>query len=195
MKYIDLYSKDLSSKRWPENFYFNILWTGSVAIVFLYLILLVANFIGFQLVKNRNIKLAEEKQSLVLKEQSFNRMVSDLMRLRGDKKALSDISNTIEGLTKNNIKWSILLKKIGKVMNDNVWIDSFATDVVPGSIFNADIHLSGGGLSLDNLNKFIKNLEHEFGDVKVSLKINKDDKLDFQYYSFSLTFLYKGVKK
>lgn len=195
MKYIDLYSKDLSSKRWPENFYLNIFLLGSLAITFVYLLIVIGNLLGMQFLSSGNKKYMVEKQKLIVKEQEFNKMVSEMSRLRGDKKALTDILQTVEGLSSENLKWSVLLNDTSNLMNENVWIDSFSTNVIPGGILYADIHITGGGLTLESLNGFVKSLEGKYGDIKVSFKANKDEKLNFQYYSFSLTFLYKGTMK
>ncbi len=195
MKYIDLYTKDLSSKRWPENFFFNILILGSLSLVAIYLIVIVVNVAEIGILSRSNTKLKSEKQQLLVKEQEFNKMVSEIARLRGDKKALTDILHTIEGLSKGNTKWSSFVTKLTKTMNSDVWIDSFATDKLPGNTLVADISISGGGLTLESVNDFVNKLEKEFGDVRISLKVYKDNDLNLQYYSFSLTFLFRGDVK
>jgi Tfp pilus assembly protein PilN len=195
MKYIDLYTKDLSSKRWPENFFFNILLLGSISVIVIYFVVVSANLVKIGILSNNNSKLTAEKKQLLAKEEEFNRIVSEIARLRGDKKALTDILQTIEGLSTGNAKWSDFVKKLAITMNSDIWIDSFATDKLPGKMLVADISISGGGLTLESINKFVNNLEKEFGDVRISLKASKDSDLNLKFYTFSLTFLYKGDVK
>ncbi len=186
--YIDLYTRDISTKKWPSDVNFLIAFWGAILFFTVFLIIygIVIGEYFTQLAENRS--LTSQYKSLSLKDKQLLELSLKLRDLNIKSRALTSTIKSLEKLFHQKIKWIEFLDTFSGYLNDNVWINSLSIDpVMPDRRF-LYVQVQGGAISLKDLNRFVENVERENQSVKVSFKVV--DKKGVLYYSFGLNFTF-----
>ncbi len=186
--FVNLYSKDLSTKKWPEDTNFLIAFWGSV---FLVLILLL--FYGFALTdyfkeSKKNKLLISEYKELSVKDKELLSLSVKLRNLNIKSKALTDTIKSLNTLFSGKVYWTKFIEIFSSYVNNNVWINSLSIDKMSRNKKLVYVQVQGGAISLKDLNKFVENVEKDNKNVKVSFKVI--DKKGVVYYSFGMNFTF-----
>jgi len=186
--FVNLYSKDLSTKKWPENIHFLIAFWGSVFLIVLFLIIY-----GFALsdyfeqsAKNKN--LLAEYNELSVKDKELLKLSVKLRELNIKSKALTDTIKSLNSLFTGKVYWTKFIEIFSSYLNDNVWINSLSIDKMGRDKKLVYVQVQGGAISLKDLNRFVEKVEKDNKNVKVSFKVV--DKDGVVYYSFGMNFTF-----
>ena len=186
--YINLYSKDLSSRKWPSDINFLITFWGSVVLIAIFLIYYGVSLVGYFGEYNKNRKLTSEFQALSLKDKELMALSFQLRELNMKSKAINKTISNLSKLFNQKVKWSKFLNVFSSYLNDNVWIDSLNVDLMSKDNKYLYIQVQGGAISLKDLNRFVEQVEKDNKNVKVSFKVI--DKKGVVFYSFGLNFTF-----
>ena len=192
--HINLFSRDLTSRKLPENFYFNLLVLGSVTLLAVFLTVLAVVFVQYQMARHNNRTLDEKLQTLRIKDRQMMELTATLARLKKDNEALLDSVKTVTALMDRRYKWTGLVTEIAGLMNNEVWLDNISADLVSGpGPKTVSVSMDGGALTLADLNRFVHQLEKRYRNVKVALKLVDSEGL--KYYTFSINMVWVEGEK
>lgn len=192
--HINLFTRDLTSRKLPENFYFNLLVLGSTTLLAVFLTVLTVVFIQYQLARHHNDSLNEDLKTLRIKDRQLMELTAAVARLKKDNEALLDSVRTVSSLMDRQYRWTGLIDEITGLMHAEVWLDSFNADLVSGpGPQTVSVSLDGGAMTLDDVNRFVHKLEDRFLNIKVALKLVETD--DLKYYTFSINMVWTENKR
>lgn len=192
--HINLFTRDLTSRKLPENFYFNLLVLGSATLLAVFLTVLTVVFIQYQLARHHNDSLNEDLKTLRIKDRQLMELTAAVARLKKDNEALLDSVRTVSSLMDRQYRWTGLIDEIAGLMHAEVWLDSFNADLVSGpGPQTVSVSLDGGAMTLDDVNRFVHKLEDRFLNIKVALKLVETD--DLKYYTFSINMVWTENKR
>ncbi len=186
--YINLYSKDLSSKKWPSDINFLIAFWGSVFLIMVFLIYYGSTLVDYFKEYNKNLLLNSEYKVLSVKDKELLDLSVKLRDLNVKSKAINNTIKQLNRLFKDKVKWSRFLEIFSGYLNDKVWINSLNVDLMTKNNNFLYVQVQGGAISLKDLNKFIENVEKENKNIKVSFKVI--DKKGVMFYSFGVNFTF-----
>ncbi len=186
--YINLYSKDLSSKKWPSDINFLITFWGSAILIIFFLIYYGITLVGYFSEYNKNKELTSEFQTLSIKDKELMALSLKLKELNMKSKAINKTISDLNSLFNKKVKWSKFLEIFSGYLNDNVWVDSLNIDVISKDNKFLYIQVQGGAVTLKDLNKFVDRVERDNKNVKVSFKVI--DKKGIMFYSYGLNFTF-----
>lgn len=186
--YINLYSKDLSSKKWPSDINFLITFWGSAILIIFFLIYYGITLVGYFSEYNKNKELTSEFQALSIKDKELMALSLKLKELNMKSKAINKTISDLNSLFNKKVKWSKFLEIFSGYLNDNVWVDSLNIDVISKDNKFLYIQVQGGAVTLKDLNKFVDRVERDNKNVKVSFKVI--DKKGIMFYSYGLNFTF-----
>ncbi|NOZ12889.1 MAG: hypothetical protein GXO69_04475 [Acidobacteria bacterium] len=192
--HFNLFSKDLSQKKLPENFYFNMMMIGSMLLLILFAIVLAIVGTRYAVVSHKHRMLTKELNILHEKDRQLMNLSIRVARLKSDNDALAGSIRTVSSLFDRKTGWTAILEKVSAQMEAGVWLDNFTGKSFPDSQGETvSLALDGGAISIKTLNRFVGRLEKNFGNVKVNIKAAENE--DTRYYTFSVTLLWKEKKK
>ena len=187
--HINLFTKDLTSRKLPENFYFNLLVLGSATLLAVFLTVLTVVFVQYQLARHHNGSLNEELETLRIKDRQLMELTATVAKLKKNNEALLASVHTVSSLMDRQYRWTELIEHIAGLMNTEVWLDSFNADMVSGpGPRTLSVSLDGGAMTLDDVNRFVHKLESRFLNIKVALQLVETD--DLKYYTFSINMMW-----
>ncbi len=192
--HFNLFTKDLSQKKLPENFYFNMMIIGNALLLVLFTIVLAVVGTRYAVVSHKHSILAKELNILHEKDRQLMNLSIRVARLKSDNDALISSIRTVSGLFDRRTDWTAILEKISEQMDAGIWLDNFTGKSFPdsrGGIIS--LALDGGAISLKSLNRFVERLEKKFGNVKVNIKAAENEST--RYYTFSITMLWTEKKE
>ncbi len=186
--YINLYSKDLSSKKWPGDINFLITFWGSVILITFFLIYYGVALVSYFSEYNKNRELTSEFQTLSLKDKELMALSLKLKELNMRSKAIDQTISSLNKLFGQKMQWSKFLDIFSSYLNDNVWVDSLNVDLMSKDNKYLYVQVQGGAISLKDLNRFVEQVEKNNKNVKVSFKVI--DKKGVIFYSYGLNFTF-----
>ncbi|BBB32845.1 hypothetical protein TTHT_1331 [Thermotomaculum hydrothermale] len=190
--YINLYSKDLSTKKWPSDRNFLITFWGSAIIIFFFLIYYGVSLTSYFQEYKKNKELSAEYKELSLKDKELLALSVKLKELNIKSNALNKTIFNLNKLFQKKIKWSKFLEIFSGYLNDNVWANSMSVDLLGKDNRFLYVQVQGGAISLKDLNDFVSNVEKDNKNVKVSFKVI--DKNGVMFYSFGINFTFDTEK-
>ncbi|PJB79287.1 MAG: hypothetical protein CO090_05415 [Acidobacteria bacterium CG_4_9_14_3_um_filter_49_7] len=192
--HFNLFSKDLSQKKLPENFYFNMMMIGSALLLLLSAIVFAVVGTRYAMVSHKHKTLLKRLEVLHQKDKQLMNLSVQVARLKSDNDALAGSIRTVSSLFDRKTSWTTILENISELMDRGIWLDNFSGKSSPDSQGRAiSLSLNGGTISLKVLNRFLGRLEKRFGNIKVSVKAAENDKV--RYYTFSITMLWMEERK
>ncbi len=186
--YVNLYTKDLSTKRWPSDINFLIAFWGSIVLLLFFLVYYGTTLIDYYKESNKNKSLVSEYQDLSVKDKELMALSVKLRELNIKSKAISETISNLNSLFQKKVKWSKFIEIFSGYLNDNVWIDSLNVDLIGDNNNFLYIQVQGGAISLKDLNNFVESVENENKNVKISFKVI--DKKGIMFYSFGMNFTF-----
>ncbi len=186
--YVNLYTKDLSTKRWPSDINFLIAFWGSIVLLLFFLVFYGMTLIDYYKESNKNKSLVSEYQDLSVKDKELMALSVRLRELNIKSKAISETISNLNSLFQKKVKWTKFIETFSGYLNDNVWIDSLNVDLVGDNNNFLYIQVQGGAISLKDLNNFVESVENENKNVKISFKVI--DKKGIMFYSFGMNFTF-----
>ncbi len=186
--YVNLYTKDLSSKKWPSDINFLIAFWGSVVLIAFFLVYYGVTLTGYFKEYNRNKELTAEFKTLSVKDKELMSLSVKLRELNMKSKAINNTISNLNTLFQQKVKWSRFLEIFSGYLNDNVWIDSLNIDLMSKDNKFLYVQLQGGAISLKDLNDFVEKVENDNKNVKISFKVI--DRKGVMFYSFGLNFAF-----
>ena len=186
--YVNLYTKDLSSKKWPSDINFLIAFWGSVVLIAFFLVYYGVILTGYFKEYNRNKELTAEFKTLSVKDKELMSLSVKLRELNMKSKAINNTISNLNTLFQQKVKWSRFLEIFSGYLNDNVWIDSLNIDLMGKDNKFLYVQLQGGAISLKDLNDFVEKVENDNKNVKISFKVI--DRKGVMFYSFGLNFAF-----
>ncbi len=186
--YVNLYTKDLSSKKWPSDINFLIAFWGSVVLIAFFLVYYGVTLTGYFKEYNRNKELTAEFKTLSVKDKELMSLSVKLRELNMKSKAINNTISNLNTLFQQKVKWSRFLEIFSGYLNDNVWIDSLNIDLMGKDNKFLYVQLQGGAISLKDLNDFVEKVENDNKNVKISFKVI--DRKGVMFYSFGLNFAF-----
>ncbi len=187
--YINLYSKDLSSKKWPSDVNFLVTFWGSAILLSIFLVYYGVSLVNYFSEYNRNKELTSEFQTLSLKDKELMALSLKLKELNVKSKAINKTISDLNNLFKQKVAWSKFLEIFSSYLNDNVWVDSLNVDLMSKDNKFLYVQVQGGAISLKDLNRFVEQVEKDNKNVKVSFKVI--DKKGVLFYSYGLNFTFE----
>jgi len=192
--HFNLFSKDLSQKKLPENFYFNMMMIGSALLLLLSVIVFAVVGTRYAVVSHRHSTLVKKLAVLHQKDKQLMNLSVQVARLKSDNDALAGSIRTVSSLFDRKTSWTTILGNISELMDRGLWLDNFSGKSSPDSQGRViSLSMDGGTISLKVLNRFLGRLEKRFGNVKVSVKAAENDEV--RYYTFSITMLWTEERK
>jgi len=192
--HFNLFSKDLSQKKLPENFYFNMMMIGSTLLLLLSVIVFAVVGTRYAVVSHKHKMLSKKLEVLHQKDKQLMNLSVQVARLKSDNDALAGSIRTVSSLFDRKTSWTTILGNISELMDRGLWLDNFSGKSSPDSQGRViSLSMDGGTMSLKVLNRFLDRLEKRFGNIKVSVKAAENDEV--RYYTFSITMLWTEERK
>ncbi|RLE16536.1 MAG: hypothetical protein DRJ08_06880 [Acidobacteria bacterium] len=192
--HFNLFSKDLSQKKMPENFYFNMMILGSALLITLFIIVFAVVGTRYAVVSHKHASLTKKLEALHQKDKELMNLSVQVARLKSDNEALAGSIQTVSSLFDRKTSWTEILGKISSLMDQGIWLDNFSGKSFPDTQGRSiSLSLDGGTTSLKVFNKFVGKMEKNFGSVKVNVRAAEND--DIRYYTFSITMLWTEKRK
>lgn len=185
--FVNLYSKDLSSKKWPSDINFLIAFWGSLILITVFTIYYGIAIGNYFKESNKNKRLSAELNLLSLKDKELINFSFKLKELNIRSKAIKETVHSLDSLFQQKIYWSKFLKLFSNYLNDNVWLNSLNVDFMDNQGKYLYVQIQGGAISLKDLNQFLEKIEKNNGNVKVSFKVI--DNKGVLFYSFGINFV------
>ena len=192
--HFNLFSKDLSQKKMPENFFFNLMMIGSTILLVLFAIVFAVAGTRYIIVSHKHNALTEKLENLHQKDRQLMNLSVQMTRLKSDNEALAGSILTVSSLFDRKTSWTTILANVSDLMDQGLWLDNFTGKSFPDNRGRAiSLSLDGGATSLKTLNHFVGRLEKNFGNLKVNIKAAETDEV--RYYTFSISMLWTEEKK
>lgn len=192
--HFNLFSRDLSQKKMPENFYFNMMMIGSTLLLLLFAIVFAVVGTRYVVVSHQHNALTKKLEVLHQKDRELMNLSVQMARLKSDNEALAGSILTVSSLFDRKTSWTSILARISDLMDQGLWLDNFTGKSFPDNRGRAlSLSLDGGTTSLKVLNHFVGRLEKKFGNLKVNVKAAENDEI--RYYTFSISMLWTEEKK
>ncbi len=185
-RFINLYSKDLTTKKWPSDKNFLITFWGSLALIVGFVIYYGYNVSVYVREYHKNKELSEKYNVLNLKDKELAVLSYKLRDINEQSKALSLTVKELDKLFSKKIKWTEFLKDFSSKLNEHVWIDRLTVAPVGDAVNLLYVQIQGGAISLKDLNRFVEEIEKAHKNVKVSFKVVQNKGVTF--YSFAMNF-------
>ncbi len=192
--HFNLFSKDLSQKKMPENFFFNLMMIGSTILLVLFAIVFAVAGTRYIVVSHKHNVLTEKLEDLRQKDRQLMNLSVQMTRLKSDNEALAGSILTVSSLFDRKTSWTTILANVSDLMDQGLWLDNFTGKSFPDNRGQAiSLSLDGGATSLKTLNRFVGRLEKNFGNLKVNIKAAETGEV--RYYTFSISMLWTEEKK
>ena len=192
--HFNLFSKDLSQKKMPENFYFNMMMVGSTLLLLLFIIVFAVVGTRYALVSHQHAALTKKLNVLHRKDRELMGLSVQLSRLKSDNEALAGSIRTVSSLFDRKTSWTTILGNISELMDKGIWLDNFSGKSFPNNNGRTiSLSLDGGTSSLKTLNRFVGKLEEKYKNIKVNVKAVENE--DIRYYTFSISMLWTEANK